>query len=79
MHAALHPQAGSGAAVYSLWSDSLTLTGGTLVNYSNSVYSGGGAVAVSDLQFSLTIQNASFFNNTCSQLDSVLPTGAAVG
>ena len=72
-------QAGSGGAVYSLWSQYLSVLSSTFQGCSATRgVSGGGAIAVSDLLISLTVTSSSFTSNRCTSLTSQMALGGAI-
>ena len=71
-------QAGNGGAIFSLWSDHLTVTGGSRFEGSVASLVTGGAISVSDAISSVTIRGASFHGNTCNNTKLTSSAGGAV-
>ncbi|KAG1678483.1 hypothetical protein FOA52_014514 [Chlamydomonas sp. UWO 241] len=73
--------AGSGGAVYSLWSQYLIVKGGSSFRGCEAryAYGLGGAIAVSDLVQNLTVDGVTFVGNNCTSEDTVgRPDGGAL-
>ncbi|GAX80749.1 hypothetical protein CEUSTIGMA_g8184.t1 [Chlamydomonas eustigma] len=66
--------AGSGAAIYSLWSNSLVIRGGSVFQHNDPNYQYG-AVVVSDMITGLNIQGATFSDNACGNSVPAAPAG----
>jgi predicted outer membrane repeat protein len=69
-------QAGNGGALYALHTQTVNITGGTTFENCSATQFGGGAVAATHIQLTVSVDGAEFISNICNSTDSSSQGGA---